>query len=243
MNPESPKIPFLEALKNKQSYKNLAYLLLSFPSGLLYFILMIVGSSIGTSLVVIGIGVLILWLTFGLLLISGKGERWMARKFLQQELTEPEHAAFSFDAISKRESWKTVLFLFLKFPLGIMSFSLSVSVISFILGLLTMPFFYQYEFVQVGGRSIDSLWEALAASLFGIVLFPFGLMLLNKVAGWWRWMARKLLDAPAESKQKRMSEREALEAEIIQRLVDEGRLDGDSVVEFQEKRKNEAIGY
>jgi hypothetical protein len=243
MDNEILKNSFFEVVKSKQSYKNLAYLLLSFPAGLLYFILMIIGSSLGLSLVVIGIGVLILWLTFGLLLISGRGERWMARKFLQQELSEPEHGAFSFEAISKRESWKTILFLFLKFPLGIMSFSLAVSVISFILGLLTMPFFYQYEFVQVGGRSIDSLWEAIAATLFGIVLLPFGLMLLNKVAGWWRWMARKLLDAPAESKQKRLSEREALEAEIIQRLVDEGRLDGDSLVDFQEKRKNEVIGY
>lgn len=243
MNPESPKIPFLEAVRNKQSYKNLAYLLLSFPAGLLYFILMIVGSSVGTSLVVIGVGVLILWLTFGLLLISGRGERWMASKLLQLELSEPENAAFSFEAISKRESWKTILFLFLKFPLGIMSFSLATSVISFILGLITMPFFYQYEFVQVGSRSIDSLWEAIAASLFGLVLLPIGLMLLNKVAAWWRWLARKLLDAPAETKAKRLSERDALEAEIIQRLIDEGRLDGDSVVEYQEKRKNEVIGY
>lgn len=241
MTPENPKIAFLEAVRSKQSYKNLAYLLLSFPTGIFYFVMMVIGASVGTSLVVIGVGVLILWITFGSMLVSANGERWLARKFLQLNLPEPENGSFSFEAISKRESWKAMLFLFLKFPLGIMSFSIATSVISFILGLITMPFFYQYEFAQIGGRSIDNLWEALAATLFGILLLPIALMFLNKLALWWRKLANKLLDATPATKAKRIAERDAIEAEILQRLMDEGRLDSDSMVEYQEKRKNEVL--
>jgi hypothetical protein len=243
MENETLRNAFLEAIRNKQSYRNLAYLLLSFPTGLAYFILMVIGASVGTSLVVIGVGVLILWLTFGLLLLGGRFERWLANGLLKTQIQQPELASFSFDAIGQRESWKTLLFLFLKFPLGILSFMLTSSVISFVLGLIFAPFFYQYEFLQIGGRSIDSLWEALGASLFGIVLLPLGLMFLNRLAGLWRRMSRHFLSVGHQTKEKRFLEREAIEAEIMRRLVDEGRLDEDSMIEYQEKRKNELIEY
>lgn len=242
MNDEFVKNAFLETLRNKQSYRNLAYLLLSFPLGLAYFLMLVIGSALGMSLIVIGVGFLILWLSFGMLMLSGKFERWLANRLLQTDIESPALGSFSIDAIGKRESWKTILFLFLKFPLGVMTFSLTTSVISFIVGLITMPFFYQYEFVQVGGRSIDSLWEALAASLFGIILLPVGLMLLNKVAGWWRGLANRLLQRKDAQKQKNALSREAIEAEILRRLVDEGRLDEDSAMDYQEKRKNQVIG-
>jgi hypothetical protein len=243
MENETLKNAFLETLRSKQSYRNIGYLLLSFPTGLAYFILIVVGASVGTSLVVIGVGVLILWLTFGLLLQGGKFERWLANRLLQSHISQPELGSFSFDGIGKRESWKTLLFLFLKFPLGIVTFGLTTSVISFVLGLIFAPFFYQYEFLQVGGRSIDSLWEALGASLFGIVLLPIALMFLNRLAGLWRRMSQFFLDVQPELSQKQLWEREKLEAEILRRLVDEGRLDEDSIVDYQEKRKNEVIGY
>jgi uncharacterized membrane protein len=243
MENETLQNAFLEALRSPQSYRNLAYLLLSFPTGLAYFILMVIGASVGTSLVVIGVGVLILWLTFGLLLLGGRFERWIANGLLKTQIAEPALGAFSFDALGQRESWKTILFLFLKFPLGIISFAISTSTVSFVLGLILAPFFYQYEFLQIGGRSIDSLWEALGASLFGLVLLPIALMFLNRIAGIWRKMSRFFLDDEREVKRKRLQEREKLEAEIIRRLVDEGRLDEDSMIEYREKRKNELMEY
>jgi hypothetical protein len=237
MDEETLKNAFLETIRNKQSYRNIAYLLLTFPTGLAYFILMVVGASIGTSLVVIGVGVLILWLTFGLLLQGGKFERWLANSLLKTRISQPELGAFSFDAIGKRESWKTMLFLFLKFPLGIMSFALTTSVISFVLGLIFSPFFYQYEFVRVGGRSIDSLWEALGASIFGILLLPIALMFLNRIAGLWRRLSNHFLNAQPQLSQKQLLERERLEEEILRRLVDDGRLDEDSIVIIKRSAK------
>ncbi len=53
-------IGFFGALANKQTYLNLAYLMLTFPLGIFYFVFIVVGLSLGLGLVVIWVGLLIL---------------------------------------------------------------------------------------------------------------------------------------------------------------------------------------
>jgi hypothetical protein len=51
---------FFGVFANKQSYLNIAYLLLSFPFGIFYFIFLMVGFSLGIGLSILGIGLVIL---------------------------------------------------------------------------------------------------------------------------------------------------------------------------------------
>ena len=59
--------PVLGVLTNSQTYKNLAYLLLSFPLGVFYFVFLITGISLGVSLAIIWIGIPIF---IGVLMLS-----------------------------------------------------------------------------------------------------------------------------------------------------------------------------
>src|SRR5437899_6921604 len=55
----------LRIVRRRQSYMNMLYLLMAFPLGLLYFVLFIIGFSVGTGLAFIGVGLLILLAMLG----------------------------------------------------------------------------------------------------------------------------------------------------------------------------------
>src|SRR5882672_7159507 len=72
-----------------QTYRNLFYLLLSFPLGIAYFVFLITGISLGTGLLVIFVGVPIL---IGMLFACqglGAFERGMARSLLHLGIPAP----------------------------------------------------------------------------------------------------------------------------------------------------------
>lgn len=116
------------------SYHNLIYLLLAFPLGLCYFIFFTVGLSIGTGLSVILIGMPIF---LGVLRASrglGSLERHLARTLLNVNIPSPTAGASGPGLLSKIKTllcdsitWRSLAFLVMKFPLGIVSFVLLVT--------------------------------------------------------------------------------------------------------------------
>lgn len=227
--------PYLRIIFNPQAYKNLAYLLLTFPTGLLYFVLLIIGSALGFGLSVIGVGLLILWGTFVLGQFGARLERNLANNLLGANIAAPETSITSLSALGEGHSWRAILFLFLKFPLGILSFTLTMIVISTILGIIATPFTYSTGSIIFGFREIDTLWEALIASAFGIILLPLALILLGKMAQGWRNFATGMLQgAPHHEKQKRA----ATASEIMERLMDDEA--NDAEVAYYEEEEEEA---
>ena len=186
--------PYLRLVLNPQAYKNIAYLLLAFPTGLMYFLLLVIGSALGFGMLVIGVGLLILWATFIMTQFGARLERWLANKLLAANIPPQEESIVSIKAVGNGDNWMAILFLFLKFPLGIVSFALTTGVISATLGLIIAPFMYSVDTVMVGFREIDTLWEALLASGFGLILLPVALIFLAKIASAWRGLSRRLLD-------------------------------------------------
>src|ERR1051326_3981538 len=59
-----------------QTYRNILYLLLTFPLGLTYFIVLVTGLSTGVGLAIIGVGLLLLFLTFGFAWAMAAVERY-----------------------------------------------------------------------------------------------------------------------------------------------------------------------
>jgi len=117
---------FLRPIKEPQTYMNLLYLLLSFPLGIAYFVLMVTGTALGFGLTpIFFIGLFIL---FGVLL-AGYGvamfERELTSRLLGIDIA-PAHLPKGRDMrerilniLKSGVTWRGVLYAFLKFPVGI----------------------------------------------------------------------------------------------------------------------------
>ena len=189
---------FFRVVGSGQAYLNLLYLLVAFPLGLFYFAFLVCGLSAGVSLLIIWVGIPILLLVGVVWCVLGSFERFMAIHWLKEDvpaMARPsnedadiwtrfkEHFANPF-------TWKSLLYLFLKFPLGLATFVILVTLISLTLAFLTMPFTYEsLQYFQGGffGTGlpvwhIDSLTDALLGAMIGLMLWPVTLNITNGLA-------------------------------------------------------------
>lgn len=188
-----------------QTYLNLLYLLLAFPLGLFYFIFLVSGLSIGASLVIVWVGIPVLLIVFGAwygLLIF---ERWMAITVLHENippLSRVETTGMSNwqklkSALANPVTWKGLVYLIAKFPIGILSFVILVTFITLTASLIGAPIYYHWFNPQVnldlGGLflspnwKIDTLFEALLVCLAGVFVALISLHIFNGLA----WVSGK----------------------------------------------------
>jgi len=185
-----PLSKFFGVVIRGQTYLNLLYLFLSFPLGLFYFILLLVGFSLGFGLSVLGIGLLILagmlaiW--WGLIAF----ERQLAIGLLRVRISPmrrtdtggtalwPRFKAF----LANPVTWKGLVYLVAKLPIGIISFIALVTAITVTGGLIAAPFIYPYSEIDLGFMQVETLNQALIASVIGILAGFVSLNLLNGLA-------------------------------------------------------------
>jgi len=79
---ERPPREFLGAIGRAQSYLNMAYLLLSFPLGAFYFVVLITGIATGLSLFIVWVGIPVLALVLAAAAALERGERQLANALL-----------------------------------------------------------------------------------------------------------------------------------------------------------------
>ena len=85
--------------------------------------------------------------------------------------------------LSDRLTWTGILYLFLKFPLGIGSFVMVVVLVSVTGALVGAPFYYWVDDgIDLGIWQVDVVWEALILTLAGIPLAFIALHLMNGAA-------------------------------------------------------------
>ncbi|HEY45555.1 MAG TPA: hypothetical protein G4O14_02090 [Anaerolineae bacterium] len=198
-NPKQTAFRFFKVIVCGQSYLNLLYLLVAFPLGVFYFVFLASGLSLGISL-------LIVWLGIPILLLVGAGwwalasfERFMAIYLLNEDIPEmwrPSNEDTDIWTKLKKYftnpvTWKSLIYLFLKFPLGIATFLILITLISLTLAFLTMPFTHEFlSEIQVGvffglglpAWHIDSMNDALLGALIGLMLWPVTLHVTNGLA-------------------------------------------------------------
>ncbi len=191
-----PRGGFFSVLTNPQSYRNVVYLLLSFPLGIIYFVLTVVGLSVGIGTLIIWVGAFVLLATF--LMIRGLTaiERKLAAGLLQTTIpsrimpypTRPTAETSAFEKAKSlifcRENWAGIAFLLLKLPLGIVSFVLTVALIPVSLALSILPLATTFSLgnLRMGSWVIDSPVEAAPFAVVGVLLLFFSLHILNGMA-------------------------------------------------------------
>ena len=85
--------------------------------------------------------------------------------------------------LASRLTWTGLLYLLLKFPVGIASFTIAVTLISVTFSLLGAPFYYWVDDgLDMGIWQVDMLWEALILTLAGIPMVFISLHLMNGAA-------------------------------------------------------------
>jgi len=126
------------------------YTVLSFILSLFYFIVVIVGLSLGVGTLVIWIGLPILLLMFGVINGIAAIERSIVSSLLGVEIPSPRPASDVQKSWWKRSAsnlrdpltWKSLLYILFKFPLSICSFSIMVSFVATSIALILVPVGY-----------------------------------------------------------------------------------------------------
>lgn len=138
---------FVAVAFRKQTYLNFLYLLFTFPLGTAYFVFLVTGLSLGFHLLGIWLGLPILLLVFLAWWEMASFERQLAEWLLGVKMPPMSHSVIKSDSIldtwiSKLKNpvaWKALLFLLLKFPLGVFSLGVSLFMISIAVLLFLTP--------------------------------------------------------------------------------------------------------
>jgi len=197
---------FVGVVGERQTYEHVLYLLLSFPLGILYYVVTVVGLALGLglSVLVVGLGIL-----FGLVLgvrAIASFERWLANRLLDTSIPTPDDVGSASDGIvgtvkaylRATSTWQAVVFVLLKFWLGTISFLLLVTFLGTGVELLLLPLYPGSAFdVEIAGwvvaRSFETSTQRLLAVPVGAVLVLVACHVLNAFAAMNASIAESLL--------------------------------------------------
>jgi hypothetical protein len=189
---------------NKQTYLNLAYLLLSFPLGIFYFVTVVTGLSLGFGLLIVWVGLLIL---LGLLVFVralGGWERQLGIWFLgahipppapiAETMNRPLHALKKF--VTDGYTYRILAYFLLKFPLAIASFVITVFLASFTMALLTAPLVYHFVAVNLFYWQIVRMEEAWFCLALGLMMVLLSAHIINGMGALCRVFVTAMLSGP-----------------------------------------------
>ena len=177
-------------LRDKQTFLNLTYLLLSFPLGIAYFVLSVTGLSVGVSLLIIWVGLFVLLALFAAWWGLANLERLLAVYLLGEDIEPLSTPLTAKGTLWERVkahftnplTWKSALYLLLKFPLGIASFVGAVTAVATTAALIFAPFIYQAGDLSFFTWHINTFFEAVMATGLGLLITPYAFQFLNKAA-------------------------------------------------------------
>jgi Putative sensor len=171
-------------LWDPRPYLALAYILVEFALGTFYFTFLVTVLAVGLSLVWTFVGLAVL--VFALIasrslaamdcsLTEALTGRPMPRLTV---LTRPESGFWRrlFAVLTDGDSWRSVFFLLVRFPLGVFGFCVAVTLFSTSLWMIWQP-----VIVAVGVHTdwgiwqIDRVWEGLLFVVPGLLLYPLAL--------------------------------------------------------------------
>jgi hypothetical protein len=207
-------VRFFTAPVEVRTYTNLFYLALAFPLGLFYFIFLFTGLALGFGLTIIWIGLPILAVVLAASWGMAALERRLAILLLGAEVPPMTAPATGQpqdfwnrvqEFLGNPVTWKGLGFLFLKFPLGIMSFVLTLTLLAIPASFLLAPIAWGFDdiYFDIPFWNVDTFGETLILAAFGLVGLLVSLNILNGLGRVWRELAEVMLgsrrfEVPAE---------------------------------------------
>ena len=201
------QIPFFGVVADPQSYLNVLYLLLAFPLGIGYFVFLVTGTSLAVGLAIIWVGIPILLIVLVVSWALCQFERALAVMLLKEDIPPMAREDRSAGAgagvsglsieerlfvsvwrrlkahLANRLTWTGIVYLLLKFPAGIASFVVVVTLVSLTFAFVGAPLYYGVDDgIDLGVWQIDMLWEAAILSVAGVFLGFISLNVMNVAA-------------------------------------------------------------
>lgn len=192
---------------DSRAWSRIAYLVLAFPRGVAYFLLMLVGLSFGLAFAVSLIGLPILLVTLIAARALAGWERRLAGALLDTELRDPHRPITERRWLARLQAmlgdpatWKSVGYLHLAFPLGIVDFVAVAAMLGIPVQLAAAPLYFWAlpNGIELGVLDADTLIEALLLSVVGLGLLPLGIRGAAAFAGVHATVARLLLTSPPD---------------------------------------------
>ena len=193
----------------------LLHLLLSLPLGILWFTMITTLASLGLGTLVTLVGIPVLGLLGVLILAAARLERARAGLLLAARVEDPHRRLGGLPLgrrilarLAEPALWRDVLYLLLRLPVGILTFTLAITLVAVPLSLLTAPIVVPLTpgTVRVFSRVLDSPAELAAAALAGLVLLWPAAWAIRGLAHLERLLASALLGASATELSARVDE-------------------------------------
>lgn len=194
LTPESDIDRIFGVVVRKRTYCNLLYVFLSYPLSVLYFSTILMGLAAGIALAIVFVGLFIL--AFTLVMAQGYAalERWLASALLGASFAaRPKPAGGGWKArLKSRRCWTAVLYLVLKFPLGVISLAV---VLVFLVSavMLAASVLYALAPHSVGAAWIPTREEGLLIACLGFAMAVAAAHAVNGLAALSREIATEML--------------------------------------------------
>ena len=184
---------YFGVVAREETYLNLIYLVLAFPLGTVYFVFLVTGISVGIGTAIIWIGIPILLAVFAASWGLAMFERMLAEVLLREDIApmsrqeDAETSAWERlkAHLGNRVTWTSLVYLFLKFPIATLFFTIAVTVVATAVGMLIAPFIYKlWDYPTWWGVwQIDTLGESLILTALALVIVgPISLHITNFLA-------------------------------------------------------------
>ena len=201
---------FFGVVARPQSYRNVVYLLLGLPLGIIWFTVLVAALSTSLSLVVVALlGIPMLFAMWYVIRAFANVERRVADALLEQDIppvpiapVQPGNLWTRLKAMSAdRARWRELGYLIMRFPAGVATFVVAVTALTVPAVVAYAPIHARYVDGSFGNWFWSSELEHFAArSPWSWGLVPLGLLMLfgalhvmnglAKACG--RWTARQL---------------------------------------------------
>jgi signal transduction histidine kinase len=183
---------FLAVAFSAATWKHVLYLLLGLPLGVVYFVVLVVGISTGLGLAIVWVGIPILILTLVAWRAAAGLERVLARRLLGVQVPSPAHMGPGLSTWQRLKllvrdpvTWKSLVFIALKLPMGVLAFGLMTS-LGFGAAVLTFaPAIVAFTPVTFFGWIVETPLEAAPMVPAGAL----GLVVLLNIVNGLAWLA------------------------------------------------------
>ena len=192
---------FFGVIADPQSYRNIAYLIIALPLGTFYFVFLVTGLSLGFGLFITLLGIPVLLLVLGGSSVLCKLERKLAITLLKEDIP----ATYSQPTtqglwprlkmhLSNRLTWTGIIYLLLKFPIGIATFTISVTMLAVSIGFVFAPAYMWTSNTLVWGNWVfDPFPWSWILTAIGIPMVFISLHVMNAMAVVFGMMTRVML--------------------------------------------------
>jgi signal transduction histidine kinase len=214
---------FFHVLWEPRSYLTALYLLLAFPLGLTYFVVILGGAMVGGLLAIFAIGLLILLVTVAAAWLFAVFERELAITLLgarvpplalpDREILTPWQQLVRH--LQRPTTWRSLAFLLVKLPFGLFATWLVLT----LLGPAVGGIIYPVGHLIGRGPSPDALGALIVPGLPAVLLLTVAFHVLNFVGRLWGRFAADMLGVSPEQHQLWEARRRAEEADESRRVL------------------------